>query len=601
MAKEFTKRTFEEVEALTRLLGGGRRNLSYRLDRRKKRPNSAEPLIRRHANGGYDGTGETIVDWGSEPTLLAGLLTGKMLQETPIEVADKIRIRFANSVEGHHSQYWTNEDWKRSQAFFDSWEAIERLRIARMAGEWYDDPRIEPWVHGAMDRNPLRNQYGQRFAAHEIAGEHAAGDHAKQWAEVRDAVIRSAKASKPLTDSGNLIEELFGDDIREATESDSAVEALLTASAIAEYLILSDKTNPDDNEGGDNESDNNEEDDNEEDDNEEGDIPFNPPPKDANTPAGESAMPPPPPNKQGMQRSARQKIVEALELDVDDIARMQEMSHAEFSAEYGSAMGTVVDAKPPVDGKHIQNILVLPTEPMVLRHDTKLFLDDMQDTTGEVLRKTGVPTSEAWKLNLGQLRVFRQRPKRKGKIVVIVDLSGSMGGWCDHPWHLRSGEGFFAFEIAAAIESQFSDVQVFGFASSDSGTNFVRIPKGQKLACPYETSAGTLGNGTPLCAALQFASDELGGIYSGSSTVFITDGGNTGGRGFVDDPDGECDGYDHHRRVSEEMHASGMRFLNIITRSGAGAHLPQDLTVEVLSHDDIPKLAEAFKYLKRRH
>ena len=429
MAKEFTNRTFDEVQALTRLLGGGRRNLSYRLDRRKRRPNSAEPLIRNNSdfdasNGGY--AGETIVDWGSEPTLLAGLLTGKMLQETPIEVADKIRIRFANSVEGHHSQYWTNANWKRSQAFFDSWEAIERLRIARMAGEWYDDPRIEPWVHGAMDRNPLRNQYGQRFSPLETTQEHDAGDHAKQWAEVRDAVIRSAKASKPLADSGKLIEELFGDDIREATESDSAVEALLTASAIAEYLLLNDgpKNN---NEEGDNEGDNNE---NEDDDNEEGDIPFDLPliidlSKGANTPAGESAMPPSP-DKQDMQRNGRQKIVEALELDVDDIARMQEMSHAEFSAEYGSAMGTIVEAKPPVDGKHIQNILVLPIEPMVLRHDTKLFLDDMQGPTGEVLRKTGVPTSEAWKLNLGQLRVFRQRPKRKGKIVVIIDLSGSM-------------------------------------------------------------------------------------------------------------------------------------------------------------------------------
>ena len=600
MAKEFTKRTFKEIEALTRLLGGGRRTLEYQLDRRKKRPDSAEPLIRRFENGGYDGTGEITVDWGSEGTLLGGLLTGEMLQETPIEAADKIRIRFAEAPEGLGSQYWTNENWKRSQAFFDSWEAIERLRIARMAGEWYDDPRIEPWVHAAMNRDPERTP--SRYGGPEGSSEYAGGHHAEQWAEVRNSVIRSAKASKPRTDSEKLIEELFGDDIREAADSDSAADALLTASAIAEHLILTDKTNPDNNEGGDNESDNNEEDDNEG-----GDIPFNLPliidlSKGANTPAGESAMPPPPPNKQGMQRKGRQKVVEALGLNFGDIARMQEMSQKEFGAEFGLAMKAALPERPPIDGKHTQNILVLPAEPMVLRHDTKLFLDDMQDTTGEVLRKTGVPTSEAWKLNLGQLRVFRQRPKRKGKIVVIVDLSGSMGGWCDHAEHRTTGEGFFAFEIAAAIESQFSDVQVFGFASSYAGTNFVRIPKGQKLACPVEhDSISALGSGTPLCAALQFASDELEGIYSGSSTVFITDGGNTGARGFVDNPGGECDGYDHHRRVSEEMHASGMRFLNIITSNGGGTHLPQDLTVEVLSHDDIPKLAEAFKYLKRRH
>lgn len=227
-----------------------------------------------------------------------------------------------------------------------------------------------------------------------------------------------------------------------------------------------------------------------------------------------------------------------------------------------------------------------PTESTVLASQTVLALDGLTSGRPGRYDRVGTVTPEVWRLGYGEGRVFERPPRRRGRVVVAVDYSGSMGCPCENH---RDNVGWLAAQSAAAI-SQAASAEVFGWTGNIDDLDVLPLEAGTQ---PTETAYhSVLGRGTPTGYALDHLATVLDGETQDALGVFITDGC----------PDEEWRAV----KSAERLYAEGVRYAVVVV--GPNAHesywrafvsetFPHAVVVSVANADDLAALGPALSEL----
>ena len=224
------------------------------------------------------------------------------------------------------------------------------------------------------------------------------------------------------------------------------------------------------------------------------------------------------------------------------------------------------------------------TEPLRQSDAIKMVLSETRGRTDQQIGRRGRVTGRAWQASaLGNMNVFRKKPNTQGDIVILVDMSGSMGCGCgtcsgevldmrpakctsyyDHigenpdlglsktgvpsyrkPLHSpctgdpnwdearakysatsngkRKSAAWLAKQTVSAITERFPSAKVYGFSDgSETGTVIAPLEHRKWL---NDSGRGLFGGGTPTCGGLQFVQDAISGSASSTTAILIMDGG----------------------------------------------------------------------------
>ena len=215
----------------------------------------------------------------------------------------------------------------------------------------------------------------------------------------------------------------------------------------------------------------------------------------------------------------------------------------------------------------------------ILDHHNSLLGHSNKSYRGEI-------TSKVWKINFGDLKVFKKKPKTQAKVRVVIDVSGSMGSIND-----SSSEVSMAFKINNGISKAFNDVETYICAITDKKTG--KVKKGMMFKNDYNPTWNTIGT-TPLCLGLQHIKDSLSGDFENSVCILITDG-HPNSRIALDDGL-SCECATHSKDLCNELYSAGMRFgsINIGYQSRLA---PSDCTVNLDEYKDLDEQTEQISNL----
>ena len=192
----------------------------------------------------------------------------------------------------------------------------------------------------------------------------------------------------------------------------------------------------------------------------------------------------------------------------------------------------------------------------------------------------GAPRNNVWAINYGKTKVFNKRIVSAGKVVVLVDLSTSMGGF----W--SAGQpGYLAFQAANLIAGSAggSDVDLYGFTGNFTENVIIPLKAGyvpqDPISCFRESPMIRL---TPMCVALKFLSSVYQGAEA-SIAVLITDGNPSEAFGLSQDHVMK-----HTRELAYSLYEAGMRYLLIqVNIEGLERLYPAEITVHVSREEDL--------------
>ena len=252
------------------------------------------------------------------------------------------------------------------------------------------------------------------------------------------------------------------------------------------------------------------------------------------------------------------------------------------------------------DHNHTNIVTRISEAPVELGADYALQLDQFLSSMGTI-RPWGVsgkPTHKAWKLNVGDARVFRSRPRTQGDITVMVDMSGSMGCACQRcatrevarlngPKNNRARA---AWSAATMITAAFPEASTFGFCSSYDTCYIAPIENGMMPACrdnaadpnhPHRDLTKAGGNSD--CAALLFLRHASEGGYA----IIISDGAPG-----IPSPMDNNHLEEHTRTLANRYFAEGMRFGSVLVGSHRNKIYPSEMTVRGERPEELAQLLE---------
>ena len=242
---------------------------------------------------------------------------------------------------------------------------------------------------------------------------------------------------------------------------------------------------------------------------------------------------------------------------------------------------------------------------------------------GQKLGKIGDITNKVWKLNLGNTRVFKVKPRTEAKVRVVVDISGSMGDTSSSTSAISS-----AFKITNGIQKCFQDVETYmcsvdidrsllpdisiqGFEDTNIPrslfTGIGKIPNNTMLNKndrSNRTEHWSRNASTPLCLGIQQMKNSLIGSYDKSVGIIITDGYPNDSVPRLDGSGKFCDCADHSKDLCHELYNAGTRFgvINIDAWDSYDYNIaPSDCTISIKNvDDDIRKVSNLFNWLLTR-
>ena len=249
----------------------------------------------------------------------------------------------------------------------------------------------------------------------------------------------------------------------------------------------------------------------------------------------------------------------------------------------------------PTDDDHDVIEIVPPTEPIVMGVHSRLLLDSLDDD-GSRMRYSGTATPSAWRLNHGYTKVFTRKPKTKGKVICLVDLSGSMQCWCaecngEDPDSFYTASGYLAWQTVGVLTSRFPDIEVFGFASSYRKNYILPVPAREQPQCREIVGSTIHIDGNADCTALAWLRSYLGVHESEATAIVITDG-NPGDPYPV-----RCDSWRHTQKIAKEMHAAGMRYASVLINRAPSDLYPNEIQVSVNNAKSIANLQGVLNWL----
>jgi len=244
---------------------------------------------------------------------------------------------------------------------------------------------------------------------------------------------------------------------------------------------------------------------------------------------------------------------------------------------------------------HSVEIIDIGGEPVDLDEFTKLTLGTYlgnRPPIGRLVKRGAVSPMHAWKLSVkGDTRIFRRPPLMKGHVSILVDISGSMGCWCNE-CHNRNPDdmaSYLAWQVAGLLGQLHPTAEVFAYSGGrNASAKIIPLDAGdQPAGCAIRDN---LSGGTPTCTAMLYFKDHLKSRPSGTTAIIITDGG----------PD-PCSGYgmDHVDYIGNEMLAEGIKFGTVFIGQGRYLNLPAEVSVNVATLADITNIQPLLEILDR--
>ena len=193
---------------------------------------------------------------------------------------------------------------------------------------------------------------------------------------------------------------------------------------------------------------------------------------------------------------------------------------------------------------------------------------------------------------LGDTAVFEDNPKVRGKVAIMVDMSGSMGCPCPRcvgrraAYH-RMTPAWLAWQAAGAIMKAFPESVVYSYSSGRGGSCAAVIatnPVGQQPV--HEEVRGRMGGGTPTCTGALFLKQVILTDIGASAAVLITDGYPNYSN---------CTAAVNHGFVRD-----GLRFASILIGhdlSNMDTIFPSESTVNIGSEDELYNLQNTMRFL----
>jgi hypothetical protein len=256
---------------------------------------------------------------------------------------------------------------------------------------------------------------------------------------------------------------------------------------------------------------------------------------------------------------------------------------------------------------HIAQRIVVESVPTIISEPIRLALQTYASTSNnrdQGLYRRGKPSRHAWKVNNGNLKVFERPPKVQGHVSILIDISSSMGCWCEQcsPVNLvnensrRRGHGrsFLAWQVSAALGKLHPTAEVFAFTSPTTNigsgvqTAIYPLPAGHQPAPCGNANSTIACGGTPTCAAMLWFKEHLSQRPSSTTAIIITDG-QPNGCGPQDQP--------HVEVIGAEMMAMGMQFGTVFIGSHQYLNLPTEVSVNISGVSDLRNIQPLLQLL----
>jgi hypothetical protein len=203
----------------------------------------------------------------------------------------------------------------------------------------------------------------------------------------------------------------------------------------------------------------------------------------------------------------------------------------------------------------------------------------------------------AYRLQLGDFNVFEQRKNDGARLLIMMDVSGSMGTYME-PEQRReyvaeyasrgvivqepTNNATLAWETAAALRARYPQAEMFTFHSNSHQTVISPIPDGFR-------QSSCRGNNAD-CAMLLWLRDYLGTDTSNTTVVLISDGYPNGSHV-------ECNSIRHTKQVAQEMHDDGVQYISVLVNQEYNDLYPAGTVALVRESGDYENLIEAFDAL----
>lgn len=316
-------------------------------------------------------------------------------------------------------------------------------------------------------------------------------------------------------------------------------------------------------------------------------------------------------SKKGINTRIKNKLKELLEEDKGRKQKEQDSKFKTFDKKTKDHIVPIVTVK----NKHLV--------PFKGSNTLSVMFEEIKSNMYSKVAKHGKVTSKAWKLQYGNTKIFKEKPKAEVKIRVIVDISGSMGS-------MEKGTRLHkAYDIATSIGNNFNDVEIYGCSfninsneDSEYYSQVSHLPKINRynqhivlgkmsVGMVYET--GKYNNshidnygGTPLCLGLQHLKYELQGDYTNSIAILITDGYPSAyAENYKNIDYSRCLCEEHSIELGHGLHNAGVRF-GLVNISGVSNDriAPSECSINISKYDnstdDLNKLNKLFSWLLSR-
>ena len=234
--------------------------------------------------------------------------------------------------------------------------------------------------------------------------------------------------------------------------------------------------------------------------------------------------------------------------------------------------------------KHTSIIKSYTQEAVKLHANTINLLQDVEKMGLANRHRYGMVTSDIWKLKrLGDTKVFGKSMKKSGRLLVMVDLSGSMGYGYD-----ETDNGYLAYQTSTAIAEAFPNAEVYGFNSDYQNCYVYPIEHGFMLG-RKAVGEGFRHGGNTDCSALLFLEQKLQGEYADSMAVMISDGSPNPPSPFE-----RRHLHSHTKQVAYRLYEQGLRYVSVlIGRYTDDTYYPSDVSVRLNSVEDIQDVGNA--------
>lgn len=298
-------------------------------------------------------------------------------------------------------------------------------------------------------------------------------------------------------------------------------------------------------------------------------------------------------------KAERSQQKASQELKSNEQAEKQGNSNEDVA---GTAKNPIVDS----GSEHRFRVKSTEVEPIQLSSHTTLALDETKGLWHRDPNKfRGIPTSDIWKLGLyGDTAVFKDVPKVRGKVAIMVDMSSSMGCPCEGcsgntSYRRRNGNLYFspawlAWQAAGAIMMAFPESVAYTYAGSYGSlgkrvtyyngvcdADITEVPIGNQ-----PVHGGIYGGSTPTCCGALYLKRVVTSDLGASAAVLVTDGY----------PDRRGCTANVNRGFSEE----GVRFATVmVNHDGRNMEtvFPSESSVSINTEEDLIRLQQTMRFL----